>query len=323
MSTGHDDYDSPWKSALEEYFEEFMQLFFPEAHADIDWRRPIEFLDKELQQVALDAEIGRRYADKLAKVWRKSGEQGWVLAHVEVQGQPEEHFDRRIYTYNHRLFDRDNLLVASFAVLTDDNNAWRPGQFSYTLWGCEVNFKFPVIKLSDYRDRWAELEASANPFTVVVMAHLKTKETQHDPDHRSFWKYYLIRHLYDRGYQRQDVLNLFRFIDWMMRLPDDLERQWIEQVEQLEAKQHMEYVTSVERFALQKGRDEGRDEGAMRLLLRLLAHRFGEVLETLQTRLQTLTIEQTEALVDVALTSQSLTEFADHLPAADEMATSA
>ena len=91
--------------ALDEYLEEFAALFFPEAHADIDWSRPVEFLDKELQQVALEAETGRRFADKLAKVWRKSGEQGWVLAHVEVQGKPEEHFDLRVYTYNHRLFE--------------------------------------------------------------------------------------------------------------------------------------------------------------------------------------------------------------------------
>ena len=103
------------------------------------------------------------------------------------------------------MFDRDNLLVASFAVLTDDNDAWRPGQFRYALWGCKVNFEFPTVKLADYRNRWAELEASANPFAVVVMAHLKTRETQHDPEHRQFWKFRLIRHLYDRGYGRQDI----------------------------------------------------------------------------------------------------------------------
>jgi hypothetical protein len=293
-----------------------MALFFPTAHADIDWSRPVAFLDKELQQVALEAETGRRYADKLAKVWKKNGEPGWVLAHVEVQGQPEEHFDRRVYTYNHRLFDRDNLLVASFAVLTDDNDLWRPGKFSYELWGCKVTFEYPVVKLADYQDRWAELESSDNPFDVVVMAHLKTRETQHDPNHRHFWKYYLIRHLYDRGYQRQDILNLFRFIDWMMRLPDDLEQQWIAQVAQLEAERHMQYVTSVERFAMQKGEDKGRQEGAVLLLLRLLTYRFGAVPEPLQTRLQTLTVEQAEALVEVALTSQSLAEFAAQAPAA-------
>ncbi|MEZ4868470.1 MAG: DUF4351 domain-containing protein [Caldilineaceae bacterium] len=314
MSISHDDYDSPWKNALEDYFEEFMGFFFPDAHDDIDWSRPVEFLDKELQQVALEAETGRRYADKLAKVWRKSGEEGWVLAHVEIQGQPEEQFNRRVYTYNHRLFDRDDLLVASFAVLTDDNDTWRPGKFSYALWGCKINFEFPTIKLADYRNRWDELERDSNPFALVAMAHLKTRETRNDPDHRKFWKYRLIRHLYDRGYGRQDILNLFRFIDWMMQLPDDLEREWMEQVEQMEAERHMQYVTSVERFAI----DKGRKEEAVRLLLRLLTHRFGEVSASLQTRFQTLTIEQIEPLVDVVLTASSLPEFSEHLPNAPE-----
>jgi Domain of unknown function (DUF4351) len=314
------------KNALEEYFEEFLAMFFPAAHAEIDWSRPVEFLDKELQQVALEAETGRRYADKLAKVWKKSGAPGWVLAHVEVQGQPEDIFDRRVYTYNHRLFDRDNLLVASFAVLTDDNDAWRPGKFSYELWGCEINFKFPTVKLADYRGRWAELEMSDNPFAVVVMAHLKTRETQHDPEYRQFWKFRLIRHLYDRNYTRQAILNLFRFIDWMMRLPDDLEREWVAQVAQMEAERHMQYVSSVERFAMQKGEDKGRQEGrdegrreeAFRLLLRLVTHRFGDVPESVQTRLRTLTLEQTEVLVDKALISQSLPEFIAQLPPVPE-----
>ena len=84
----------------------------------------------------------------------------------------------------------------------------------------------------------------------------------------------------------------------------------------------MQYVTSVERFAIDKGREEGRREEAIRLLLRLLTHRFGEVSETVQTRLRAFTLEQTEALVDTALTSQSLTEFAEYLPVTDKMASS-
>ncbi len=87
----------------------------------------------------------------------------------------------------------------------------------------------------------------------------------------------------------------------------------------------MDYVTSVERLALDKGREEGRDEGreegremAIRLLLRLLTHRFGEVQAPLQSRLHTLTFEQTEQCMDLALTSQSLPEFADQLPPAAE-----
>ena len=44
------DYDSPWKSALERYFPQFMAFFFPEAHAGIDWNNGYQFLDSAGQR---------------------------------------------------------------------------------------------------------------------------------------------------------------------------------------------------------------------------------------------------------------------------------
>lgn len=65
-----DEYDTPWKIALERYFELFMAFYFPAYHAQIDWRSGHEFLDKELQAIAKDALVGTRHVDKLVKVWR-------------------------------------------------------------------------------------------------------------------------------------------------------------------------------------------------------------------------------------------------------------
>jgi len=39
-----------------------------------------------------------------------------------------------------------------------------------------MRLEFPILKLSDYESRWDELENSTNPFAVMVMAHLKTRE---------------------------------------------------------------------------------------------------------------------------------------------------
>ena len=89
MST---DYDSPWKEALDLYFEAFLALLFPEVHAQIDWSRGYESLDKEFQQVVREAEVGRRYVDKLVKVWTKDGVECWVLIHIEVQTAREAEF---------------------------------------------------------------------------------------------------------------------------------------------------------------------------------------------------------------------------------------
>ncbi len=109
------DYDTPWKDALDRFFERCLAFFFPRIHADIDWARGYEMLDKELQPIIRRAEHGRRYVDKLVKVWLKTGEEKWILIHIEVQASKEVEFPKRIYVYNHRLFDRYGREVISLS----------------------------------------------------------------------------------------------------------------------------------------------------------------------------------------------------------------
>jgi hypothetical protein len=251
------EYDSPCQQILQLYFEDFMLFFFPQAHEQIDWTKQPEFLDKELEQVVRDAELGKHLADKLVKIYLKDGSETWVLIHVEIQSQEESNFGRRMYTYNYRIYDRYKRPVVSLAVLGDERANWRPNQFGYELFGCSVNFQFPVIKLIDYQQRQSELEASRNPFATVVMAHLAALETRNDRLQRKQSKLALVRRLYNQGFERQDILNLLAFIDWMLTLPLDLEREFLFEVEQLESEQRMQYVTSFERSGIRQGLLEG------------------------------------------------------------------
>ncbi|MBD2732253.1 cytosolic protein [Nostoc sp. FACHB-892] len=251
------EYDSPWKQILQLYFQDFMLFFFPQAHSEIDWSRGFEFLDQELQQVVRDAELGKRLIDKLVKIYRIGGEESWLLIHVEVQSQEESDFPKRMFVYNYRIFDRYNRSVASCAVLGDDNIDWRPNQFGYELFGCTVDFQFPVIKLLDYQQRLSELEESHNPFATVVMAHLAAMQTRGDRLQRKQQKLALVRRLYEQGFEREAILNLLGFIDWMLTLPLDLEREFKREVEQLEAQQSMQYMTSFERIARMESLLEG------------------------------------------------------------------
>lgn len=276
MTNQRNDYDSPWKEILEAYFEECMAFFFPDVHSDIDWERGYEFLDKELQQVVRDAEIGKHIADKLVKVWRKSGEQVWVLVHIEVQSQYQKKFAERMYTYNYRLRDRFNRPVASFALLSDDSPTWRPEQFSDDLWGCTLDFHFRTAKLLDYSHQWEALSASDNPFAVVVMAHLKTLETTNDVLNRKQWKLTLIKLLYQRGYEREDVIHLFRFIDWLLVLPADLEDSVWRDILVYQEELKMPYMMSFERAAEARGREEGLIEGIKSAIELGLELKFGD-----------------------------------------------
>ncbi len=104
---------------------------------------------------------------------------------------------------------------------------------------------FLVVKLLDYRVNWSSLEGSDNPFATVVMAHLKALETRADDESRYHWKLALVKGLYERNYTRQDVLELFHFIDWVMSLPEGLAARFIETVIEFEGEKQMRYVTSV------------------------------------------------------------------------------
>ena len=111
------DYDSPWKEALARYLPDAFALFFPAVHAEIDWSRQYQPLDKELQQVTRDANLGRRLADTLFQVWRRDGTDAWVLIHIEVQGQPDRDFAQRMFVYYYRIFDRHQRPIMSVAIL--------------------------------------------------------------------------------------------------------------------------------------------------------------------------------------------------------------
>ena len=91
MHSDHDDYDSPWKEAIERYLPEFMAFFFPAAHAAIDWSQGYVCLDKELRAVARDAELGRRLVDMLVQVTLTDGaETDSKISDMSVEQQNAE-----------------------------------------------------------------------------------------------------------------------------------------------------------------------------------------------------------------------------------------
>ena len=290
------DHDSPWKMALESYFQEFLALLFPAINEQVDWSRGYSFLDKELQQITPDADSGRRYADKLIKVYANDGSETWVLIHVEVQGEPEDAFAERMYTYQYRLRDRYSIDVVSLAILADTRESFRPTTFHYTRWGCELTFTFPTAKLIDWETHWAELSASDNVFALVVMAQVQAKRVR-DGATRKDAKVALIRLLYERGYSREQIVRLFNIIDWMLQLPKALEPEFVQAVYAIQEEKHMPYVNTIERLGIEKGRQEAEQralESKRNAARKLIA--LTEMNDELIAEIEELPVEEVEKL---------------------------
>ncbi len=207
------------------------------------------------------------------------------------------------------IYDRFKVPIDSLAILADDSINWRPDHFILRGEKTTVRFDFPVVKLLDYREKWSELEASRNPFATVVMVHLRTLETTKDRPARKEFKLDLMKQLYARGYEQQDIINLYGFIDWIMTLPEELQAVFDQEIAQYEEEMKMPYITRIERRSEQRGELKGKQE----LITRQLNRRFGEIQPPLMEQIRQLPVEQLELLGEAFLDFSDVTDLQEWL----------
>jgi predicted transposase YdaD len=171
-----------------------------------------------------------------------------------------------------------------------------------------------VLNLRDWQAKFAELEANPNPFSVVILAQLIAHKTHKQHLQRKDSKFKLVRLLYERGYERQEILELFRFIDWMLKLPKELESQLSRELILIEEEQKMRYVTNIERFAEERGmelgeaRGEARGEvkGEAKTLFKLLKLKFGNTPEWVEEKVISADKAQLDQWVEGILMADSI-----------------
>jgi len=293
------DYDSPWKEAIDAFFQPFMALFFPAVYALIDWDRPYEFLDAELRQITGDSAIGRRQADRLVRVMSREGQEVWLLLHIEIQGRADARFPERMFQYWYRIYDRfGGIETISLALLTNDRTPGDTAEYRRERDGRGLRFSFRVHSLLVWEPSELVRRAADNPFAVVALAQLAAHRRASGPE-RKARKAEIIALLYRYGYERDTARKLLRFIDWLIRLPRPLELALQRDLAQFEEQTKMSYVTSWERFA----REEGLQQGEARALLRQLQLKFGPLDPDLTARVQAAKPAQLDVWLDRVLTA--------------------
>ncbi|QEI44280.1 hypothetical protein BMF77_pb00028 (plasmid) [Dolichospermum sp. UHCC 0315A] len=245
-------------------------------------------------------------------MWLLDNQEVWILIHVEVQSQYDKEFSQRMFIYNYRSFDLYQKPVISLAILGDGTKSWRPSSYQYGLGSSQLIFNFSIVKLLDYQ--WEELEQSNNIFAIVVMAHLKTKATNSNLSAREQWKWNLARLLYERGYNRKEIVDLYKVIDLMMALSEDLQLSFEEKLANYQEERKMPLLTNIERRTIEKTRKQD--------IIKLVQVRFGDIPENLIASINQ--IDKTsflEQLLISTISISSLEEFAQlvhsNLPESD------
>ena len=267
------DYDSPLKDIIENHIEHFLELLFPEIHRDIDFSRGCEFLSKELRKITPDSKVGKRYADVLVKVYLKNGSKKYIciFIHIEVQRTRDPHLMLRIFVYYYRIFDKfrgKGSEVISLVVLIDEDENYRPDEYSFKQWGFEHRLKVPMVKIIDFENKKElreRLEKTKNPMAILVKALLKSFEAQKADNEKKYnIKFDLIRQCYTLGYSKDKTRSFFNFVDYLIHLPEYLEKRLTEEIIKIEEENKMPYVASWERIAKKEGERIGEKRGEKR-----------------------------------------------------------
>ena len=292
------DHDGLFKQLLTVFFVEFVELFFPKLR---EYLAPnsVTFLDKE---VFTDVMEGERYeTDIIVRVRFAEGD-AYFLIHVENQSYVETEFDRRMFRYFARLYEKFHLPVYPIVVLSYD----RPKKAAIDYHQVKfpdfevLKFNYRVIQLN--RLNWRDFLERKNPVASALMAKMKIA-----PEDRPRVKVECLRLLATLRLDPARMHLISGFVDSYLKLNEVETRQFTEQIAKIrpeEKEEVMQIVTSWMEEGIEigldrgrkEGREEGREEGKLQLLLLQLTRRFGKLQSDVEARISKLTLAQLDAL---------------------------
>jgi hypothetical protein len=293
--------DTAWKEILDAYLKQCIDYCFPALSKEINWERSWISLEQEFQAITKSATIKKGLLDKLFKVYLQNGEELWILLHIEIQAEYDRDFPKRIFTYGYRIYDKYQRPVVSCAILTDDQLDWCPSFYRVGFAGSFLSSEFLVMKMIDFRPEREVLQVSDNPFACVILAQLVALEGKRkSSQERMQMKFSLTRQLYEKNFTKEQVVNLYSFIDWLIGVPENFEIEYVNQVYQLEESKNMRYVCTAERLGIKKGKAEVTEiliKKMEKMALFLIKHHFDDntiAKETGLSMAQIIALKETE-----------------------------
>ena len=259
--------DLLWKDLLARFFVPMLHALLPDLARDIDEKRDVVFLDKELRRLARFTrhyEEGEpdenRFVDLLAQVPLLSGEEPWILLHAEVQGRGgNEDFPLRMHRYRGLLEGRYRRPVIALALLIEPlSKAQSHGFYRWERYGTRVSYEFPVFKI--YEGDEEALKASDNPFDLAHLAGLRAWKSRGSEARKLDYLKEMLGLLEERGWSHADKAQLLVFMEGVIHLTEDVSsreyEEWESALEEAKEAGRM-YVSIMERKGIEKGRIEG------------------------------------------------------------------
>jgi hypothetical protein len=278
-------YDILWKGMIENVMEDLLLFIDPDIGKELDLERGFEFLDKELAEIYPEPEkpSNTRIVDKLVKVFLRDGSERWMLLHVEVQGNNEENFARRMFEYFIRLFSKYGHPVAAIAVMTGKDGKEMPVAYEDRCLWMRARYEYKTLCITDYPDE--VLKASTNPFAAVIMvareALLKAKGTDEEKDNLLLeQKILMVRLLKEKmaAFGKKKTEAILSFLNnYVVFKNSETNRKFMTKTDEIFEKKNtmgvIEQLAEIKaKEALEEGREQGKEEERQEFVRSLLTN---------------------------------------------------
>lgn len=258
-NTKYTHHDQLAKELIHNFFEEFLEAFFPEVHESVDFTviRPLS------EEVYTDTDIlqGRNRKLDIVIETKLKGEETIFIIHVEPQSYVENDFHERMYHYFSLLYNKYQKPILPIAVFSYDEKRNEHDEFSISFPFFHVlTFNFLTLELR--KKNWREYIESDNPVAAALLSKMGYTEREKVEVKLEFLKM-LVRMKLNPAKQRF----ITGFFDVYLTLNDQEEEQLMEEIKELDnAEEIFELSNSWERKGIEKGKMEERQNIAKELL---------------------------------------------------------
>ena len=111
------------------------------------------------------------------------------------------------------------------------------------------------------RERGRRPTRPATRVSYLVAATLYSHLHKPGTKAREKGKYSLVTALHGLGLSREDIVEFYSFIDQILRLSANQEKNFKRKLQQFEKERKMRYITSIERLGREEGLEEGLEKG--------------------------------------------------------------
>ena len=244
-------HDQLFKELIHTFFQEFLEVFFPEVHEIIDFKTIIP-LSEEVFTDLIEGDT-RRLDIVVQTKWKLKD--ALIIVHIEPQSSTQTDFHERMYHYFSLLYNKYRKPIIPIAVFSYDEN-WEENQYKMEFPFFHVlTFNFLTLHLR--KRNWRDYITSDNPAAAALLSKMGYSEKERIQVKMEFLKM-MARMEIDPAKQRL----IYGFFETYLKLNDEEEEKLMEEVKKMDdAEKILELPISYEERGVRKGIKKGVEKG--------------------------------------------------------------